>query len=193
MKRANKIITILIFIFLYIPMAVLVVALSAAVYLNWQFSKNGGEYDITGALSSTTSYLGDVQYVGNPGDTTVSEAQSGEAYFKRAREDRAAARQEGLQILKDIMNNVKSDSAAVQQATADAMQLAKDADTESVIENLVKAKGFSECVAVIKDGQVNIVVQVADHLLSSDMLQIQDIASAQTGFGLDKITIIEVK
>ena len=174
-------------------LAVLVVALSAAVYLNWQFSKNGGEYDITGALSSTTSYLGDVQYVGNPGDTTVSEAQSGEAYFKRAREDRAAARQEGLQILKDIMNNVKSDSSAVQQATADAMQLAKDADTESVIENLVKAKGFSECVAVIKDGQVNIVVQVADHLLSSDMLQIQDIASAQTGFGLDKITIIEVK
>ena len=77
-----------------ILLAVLVVALSAAVYLNWQFSKNGGEYDITGALSSTTSYLGDVQYVGNPGDTTVSEAQSADNYFAQAREDRAAARQD---------------------------------------------------------------------------------------------------
>ena len=73
------------------------------------------------------------------------------------------------------------------------MQLAKDADTESVIENLVKAKGFTECVAVIKDGKVNVIVQVADHLLSSDMLQIQDIAAAQTGFSLDNIIIIEVK
>ena len=176
-----------------ILLAVLVVALSAAVYLNWQFSKNGGEYDITGALSSTTSYLGDVQYVGNPGDTTVSEAQSADNYFAQAREDRAAARQEGLQILKDIIGNVKSDSSAVEKATADAVQLAKDADTESVIENLVKAKGFTECVAVIKDGQVNVIVQVADHLLSSDMLQIQDIAAAQTGFSLDNIKIIEVK
>ena len=134
-----------------------------------------------------------MQYVGNPGDTTVSEAQSGESYFKQAREDRAAARQEGLQILKDIISNVKSDSSAVEQATADAVQLAKDADTESVIENLVKAKGFTECVAVIKDGKVNVIVQVADHLLSSDMLQIQDIAAAQTGFSLDNIIIIEVK
>ena len=53
-------------------LAVLVVALSAAVYLNWQFSQNDGQYDITGALTSSTSYLGDVQYVGNTGDTTVS-------------------------------------------------------------------------------------------------------------------------
>lgn len=174
-------------------LAVLVVALSAAVYLNWQFSQNGGEYDITGALSSTTSYFGDVQYVGNTGDTTVSEAQSANSYFEQARKDRAAARQEGLQILKDIISNVKSDSSAVEQATADAVQLAKDADTESVIENLVKAKGFTECVAVIKDGQVNVIVQVADQLLSSDMLQIQDIAATQTGFGLDNIKIIEVK
>ena len=175
-----------------ILLAVLVVALSAAVYLNWQFSQNGGEYDITGALTSTSSYLGDVQYVGNPGDTTVSEAQSGESYFKQAREDRAAARQEGLQILKDIISNVKSDSHPG-CTLADAVQLAKDADTESVIENLVKAKGFTECVAVIKDGKVNVIVQVADHLLSSDMLQIQDIAAAQTGFSLDNIIIIEVK
>lgn len=174
-------------------LAVLVVALSAAVYLNWQFSNNGGEYDITGALTSSASYMGDVQYVGNPGDTTVSEAQSGAAYFKKAREDRAAARQEGLQILKDIINNVKSESSAVEKATADAVQLAKDADTESVVENLVKAKGFSECVAIIKDGQINVIVQVADHLLSSDMLQIQDIAATQTGFSLENIKIVEVK
>lgn len=174
-------------------LAVLMVALSAAVYLNWQFSQSKGEYDITGVLTSTTSYLGDVQYVGNTGDTTVSEAQSASSYFQQARQDRAAARQEGLQILKDIIGNIKSDSSAVEQATTDAVQLAKDADTESVIENLVKAKGFTECVAVIKDGQVNVVVQVADQLLGSDMLQIQDIAATQTGFGLDKIKIIEVK
>ncbi len=174
-------------------LGVLILALSAAVYLNWQFSKAGGEYDITGAITSNTSYLGDVQYVGNPGDTSVSDAQSRVAYFQEARDNRAAARQEGLKILEDIIGNVKSDSSQVAKATADAVQLAKDADTESVIENLVKAKGFSDCVAIIKDGGVSVMVPAKEALLPSEMLQIQDIAATQTGFGPESIKVIEVK
>ena len=173
-------------------LAVLVVALAAAVYLNWQFAGQGGDYSLTGEVTSDTSYLGEAQFVGNPSDPTVSQTVTGSAYFEQARQQRAAARQEGVQILKDVMASVKADQATIEQATAEAVQLAKDADTESVIENLVKAKGFADCVALIKEGQVSVVVPVADHLLASDTLQIQDIAAAQTGFSLENIKIVEV-
>ena len=172
-----------------ILLAVLVLALAVAVYLNWYFSKNDGNFDISGALTASSgSYIGDAQYVNNPTGSQVS----GEDYFAKARTGRTAAREEGLKILKEVVDDVKSDSSAVADATQKAVQLAKDAETESAVESLVKAKGFADCVAVISDGQINVIVKT-DGLLSSDTVQIQDIAASQTGFALDKIKILEVK
>ena len=49
-----------------IVLAVLVVALGAAVYLNWRFAGADGGLDITAAVSSSQANLGDATYVNNP-------------------------------------------------------------------------------------------------------------------------------
>ena len=60
------------------------------------------------------------------------------------------------------------------------------------IENLLKAKGFSEALAVISDDSVDIVVR-SEGLLASETLQIQEIAVKQSGASLADIKIIPVK
>lgn len=175
----------------HLLLAVLILALGVAVYLNWQYTQAGGAFSLTGEL--TSNYIGEAQYVNKQQDKTVSGTTAGSSdYFSQARSDRSAAREEGLKILKGIVNDVKADSSTVAKATQSAVQLAKDAETESTIESLVKAKGFSDCVAVISNGQVNVIVKT-DGLLGSDTVQIQDIAAAQTSYELKNIKIIEVK
>ena len=70
--------------------------------------------------------------------------------------------------------------------------LAKRIEAQTNIENLLKAKGFSEALAVISDETVTVVVR-SEGLLSSETMQIQDIATEQSGISLSGVKIITVK
>ena len=66
------------------------------------------------------------------------------------------------------------------------------ADTEELLSEMAKAKGFSEVLAVIGDNDINIVVR-GSSLTAAQTLQIQDIAAAQSGYTSDKIKILTVQ
>ena len=72
------------------------------------------------------------------------------------------------------------------------LALSDAADAEGRIENLVKAKGFSECVAMIGDESVNVVVQ-SEGLGAADVIAIKDIAVAETEQTAENVKIIESK
>ena len=72
------------------------------------------------------------------------------------------------------------------------MMIASFMESEANIETLIKAKGFADCVAVINEDNVNIVV-ASDALSQSEMLQIQDIVISQYEITLDKIKVINVE
>ena len=171
-----------------IILAVLVLALSAAVYLNWQFASKDGGLKLTGEATSS-KFMGDAAYVNNP--KTESTPQE-DTYFTKARDDRKKARDEALAELKEITDDVKADADAKKKAGDQAAQIAKNIETESSIETLIKAKGFSECVVVLGLEDVNVIVK-AESLLDSQTVQINDIVSAQTKLPLEKIKIINVK
>ena len=65
-------------------------------------------------------------------------------------------------------------------------------EKEANIEALLKAKGFTEAVAVIGQDGINIIVK-SDGLTTANTLQIQDIVTEESGFDLSKIKIIPVK
>ena len=165
-------------------LAILVGALALAVYCNWYLSNRPQETSVTDVL--TGSAMGQAMYV------NADASSSTEDYFTTARNNRAKARQEAKEALDEIVNNVKSDSSAVADASAKSTAIAKSIETESNIETLIKAKGFADCVAVISDSSVNVIVK-SSGLLPSDMVQIQEIAKEQTGFSLENIKIIESK
>ena len=80
----------------------------------------------------------------------------------------------------------------VKNAVDKAASIAARQTAESNIETLLKAKGFTETLAVIGDNDINIVVR-SESLSAAQTLQIQDIARAQSGYTVDKIKILTVK
>ena len=192
-------------------LASLVLALGAAVYLNWQFAGTGVQVEESSA--ETSSALGAAQLVNNNYVETVSdgaestagevsepdaEATQGEASeaaapaagkLSGARMTRQTARDEAVEMLEDILNDAEADSAVKEAAVSEASAIAQNILKETNIESLVAAKGFSECVAYINDSTCTIVVN-GDMEDAQNALIVRDIAAAETGFSADQIKII---
>lgn len=181
-------------------LAALVVALGAAVYLNWAVSGNT-QLPATDAVTSGRE-LGETLLVNASGsesgansgenssavDTGASVA--GDDYFTSARLSREKARDESVEMLKKVVSGVSETDTAKQTAVSQANTIAQDIVKEMEIENLVKAKGFADCVAFLQNGECSVVVKTKSST-QNDAIVIRDIVSDQTGISYDKIKIVE--
>ena len=170
-------------------LASLVLALGIAIYLNWRFAETDGGLDFTAEISSSSAAnIGDAQYVNKPEATAVSA----DAYFTGAKTDRDKAQADALKILQNVVADEKASAESKEKAAFDIERIAKNVESQSAVENLVKAKGFADCVTIITGDQVNVIVK-ASGLLDTEILQIQDIVTGQTKYPLENIKIVERK
>lgn len=175
-------------------LASLVLALGAAVYLNWQFA--GTNRLPVDSASSTVSQLGAAQLVNNAYVETVTDdlepesgvEQTAGDVLSEARVNRQNSRDEALELLDGVLEDVEADSAAKEQAVEQASAIAQTILEETNVENLLGAKGYEDCVATITAEECNVVV--AGTLEESDLLVVQEIVMEQTGLTADKIKII---
>ena len=172
-----------------ITLAVMVVGLAVAVWLNMKYSAASGKL---GVKDGSSRIPGQTEFVniGTGSDETV--AVSANAYFTNARANRDDTRKENIDMLKETIANVKTDDSAKKSAVDRLAAIAAQSEHESAIESLVKAKGFSDSIAVIGDDSVNVIVE-ADKLLDSEVQQIKDIVISETGVSIEKIKILNVK
>lgn len=184
-------------------LAALVLALGAAVYLNWQFSDNK-DLVATNVVNSTKE-LGEAKYVNNSvqpnneantskNDVPEEKKVSGEAneFFAKAKLNRQSARDEATEMVKNVLNDIKSSEEAKAEAIKQAADIAKNIQQEANIESLVKAKGFEDCLAFIQNGECSVIVN-AGSLNESTVITVKDIVSGQAGIDFDKIKITEAK
>ena len=75
------------------------------------------------------------------------------------------------------------------EAASKISKIAVDIQNEASIESLVKAKGFEECVAVISEDSVSVIVS-AESLQAAQTAQILTIVYETTGITPDKVSII---
>lgn len=180
-------------------LAALVVALGAAVYLNWALSGNT-QLPATDAVASGRE-LGETLLVnasesegaksgGASSSVDTSASVAGEDYFASARLSRQKARDEAVETLKNIMGGASEGDDAKLTAASQATTIAQNIVKETDIENLIKAKGFEDCVVVLGDGECSVVVKTKASE-QDDAIVIRDIVSAQTGLPYDKIKIVE--
>ena len=164
---------------LVILSAVLLIGL--AVYLNYQWF-----YDPVGSIG-----YGDNNMENNvSGDATVGgEATGEENYFTSTVLNRQEARDEAVDVLKLITENEEASEEARADAAERISQIAVDIQNEANIETLVKAKGFEECVAIISDDAVSVIVS-CDSLQASEAAQILTIVYETTGISPENISII---
>lgn len=182
-----------------IILAALVVALAAAIFLNWRFSQPGNGINLA-AVMNTSSTLGQAAYVDN--QKVASASGSGSAasatndYFAQAR----LTREQNLDKAKDLLNSIATASnttaAERSMAVSSIQAMAGVVTTEGNMESLILAKGFKACVAVVgDDGIITIVVKPkgTTDLSQSDIAQITDIVTSQTKVSADKIRISQQK
>ena len=124
------------------------------------------------------------------GDATVGGNVEGEEnYFTSTVLNRQEARDEAIDVLKLVTENSEASEEARAEAAERISQIAVDIQNEANIETLVRAKGFEECVAVISEGSVSVIVS-ADSLQASDTAKILTIVYETTGISPSKVSII---
>ncbi len=113
-------------------------------------------------------------------------------YFDSARLNRQETRAEATGILQGIIDSETATEEEREEAQSKIIDLSEAADAEGRIENLVKAKGYTECIAIIGEESVNVIVQ-SDGLESADVAIIKDIATGESLKNPSDIKIIESK
>ncbi|MBC7766119.1 MAG: SpoIIIAH-like family protein [Hyphomonadaceae bacterium] len=176
----------------------MVLMIVIAGYLNWQYNngmKDGADYAQT---ADNAKNYGEATLVNKQVQPTAAPAPSTKPqevrtpYFSDAQKSKEKSRAESVAMLESVINNPNADAEGKQKAQSQMMQLAKNNDTEMVIQNLIKAKGLKDASVLLNDGRANVVV-LCDKLSPQQAAQIQEIVIAQAKISTDKIKIIEVK
>ena len=160
-----------------------VLLIGAAVFLNWVlFTGN----------NTTDGYGGYDQPSGNistPSDSTNTQLDQTNTYFSATQVSRQRARDEALEVLQAVVDNVEANETAKEEALAGIAAIANEIQKEADIESLITAKGFEQCVAVLNGESATIVVS-ADTLQPAQLAQINAIVYEQTGIVPSSVTII---
>lgn len=173
-----------------LALCALTCALGLAIYLNWQAA--GGTFSTDGDVQTGTSNsgsggekFGDVELV------STNEDASG--YFSQVRIERQQSRDEAIETVKNIFSSSSSLSATeLEDATKAAGKITEAVEKETKIENMIKAKGFKDCVVFLDNDKANIVVK-SEGLLPSEAAQIKDIILGAVNIKPENIRIVEVK
>ncbi len=126
----------------------------------------------------------------DPPSNLEEAAVNDENFFATAIIDRERVRDEALEVLVSITEDETADEAAKADAFTAMERIAQETSSEIDIENLVKAKGFTECVAVINGEDANIVVK-SEGLTAAEIAQIKEIVYLEADILPKNIKIIE--
>ena len=169
----------------------LVLALGAAIYLNWQFSSVPLDTP-TSADAQENSGLGvaelvNSQYLEYVTDEQPLDNNTAASVLSQARIDRQNSRDEAIGLLEDILSDSNTDAETKQQAVNEASVIARNMLEESDIESILRAKGIEDVVVCISSDSCSVMVtDVQDYSLI-----IQEAVMSQTDFTPDSINIIE--
>ena len=163
--------------------AVLTLALGAAVYLNWSFSRGAppsllvsdttADAVETAAAAPVTDQLA-VEAAAAAEDTETSavddadknygEAQlvsvnqdSGTEFFESARLTRSKARDEALDTLKKSLKDAGLTKEEKDALTAELSARISNITLETKLETLIKSKGFPDCVVNLEGSKANVI------------------------------------
>ena len=188
----------------------LVLVLAAAVYVNWIFSKTDAQdYNITAKLESDivtetetaviTSADEEMTDVSDSGSKTLGETElvdaksiSAEDYFARATLAKLQARDEAIDTISLILNDENADDASKTAASDQALRLSDNIESETAIENLIRSKGFEECMVYLSGDTANVVVR-CDAMDSAKATQIKELVLSESNILAENISIIDLQ
>lgn len=144
---------------------------------------------------------GGQQPVAIKGEDVAAETGAGEGepaedvaattdYFAAYRAERTANRDQEIAYIDSIIADERTDAETLAEAQQQKLDLASAMEKETIIEGLVMAKGFSECVTTIKNGSINVVVENVEPLNAAQATQIMEIVRRETDEAPENIKIM---
>ena len=164
-----------------IIIACAVLLIGVAVLMNFILFSGSGKDDGYDGYDQPSGSVSD--------DANKNDATDVSAYFSATQVSRQRARDEALEVLQAVVENVDATEAMKNEALAEIAVIADEIQKEANIESLITAKGFEACVAVINDDTASIVVK-ADDLQPAQIAQINAIVYEQAGILPAGVTII---
>ncbi|MDR2530168.1 MAG: SpoIIIAH-like family protein [Oscillospiraceae bacterium] len=185
-----------------------IVFVCVAVYLNWAYNNGEGidpliadtnqpEASDVAADDSGMFYehSGEGDQIPLSDDTGSDESSNPvQDYFANARLSRQKARDSAVTILRETSESTSASQEVVDESLSAIAAMATYSLSEAEIESLIRAKGFTECVAFLSDDGIIVTVPAPyEGLSSAAVAKITDIVTSETVLGYDQIKIIEVK
>lgn len=182
-----------------IVLATLVLGLGIAIYLNWEFSNTEEPHKLVSSVDSIKNY-GEAEFVKSDYNKSKEEETENVAaistksneYFAQARLNRQKSRDESIEALKKMLDESGSDKQSKDKLIEEATALSKTIESEGKIENIIKAKGFSEVMVYLQGEKVTVIIKTKG-LKNSQVAQIKDVVITETDIDSEKISIVEVK
>lgn len=163
-----------------ILLAGLVVMLGLAVFLNWYFTKNGSPFSPEGASPAEN---------GKPdGAAVYTGSESADAYFADMRLKRSVSQSAALEELEAVAASAGADS---EQGKAAALAIALYTDRmqkQTDIESLVLSGIGSECVAVLSDNGVDVILR-PEALNEQNVTAVTDVIRSVVGADCENVRI----
>lgn len=179
----------------------LVVALTAAVAVNWYFTNNSTVSEeklatteqVSGNLGDSLYVVGTTAAQETTYDTTQADSvQDSQQYFADAKLKRTRAHDEVIDNIEQIL--AKEDLTESEESKIsillDDFQRCVKAETDA--ENLIKAKTAGECIVVINNGTCQVILE-KNTLNDTLILQISEIIEKNANISAENLTIIELK
>ncbi len=175
----------------HVVLASLVLALGAAVYINWQMSATPDK---------DTKELGKATYVNSNVTATVDEAdfelvsnltKEQQNYFSNARlkRDKVADEVKGMAL--EALSLTESDEDSKEAALAQLARLEELLMNQITVENTLTAKGFSDCVCSISDSSVTVIVPEGE-MSDRSALIIKDAVADVCDIPFENISVVTV-
>ena len=180
----------------HIIIAGMTLLLGMAVFANYAVSTNrnaaplpieAGEEVENGVEADSGTNYGDAQFV-NGGSILDDDAA---AFFAQARLSKRESRDEAKEFLQTIIDGGDVRGDEIQAIAYEAATLGGFIESESRVEAVLKAQGFSDVLCYISDRGTNIIVRT-DGLTAQCAAKIRDALLNEVDVPVEKITIVEV-
>jgi len=110
-------------------------------------------------------------------------------FFSEYRMERERVRGRQVEMLQEIINNQPNEKQAREAASLRLVQISEDMEKEMKTENLVKSKGFEECVVIIQPHTTTVIIQAGSLRLDKEK-EIKDLVSRVTQCSEEDLCVI---
>ncbi len=170
----------------HIVASALILALGAAVYVNWQL----------GGKQSTVKELGAASLVNAAVTATADQPSSGsaltpaqESFFASERVKRQNTQDAVLDEAQKVFDLESAREEDKSEAQKNVEKILRSFTVQQSIESIIKAKGFSDCLCCISDEGVTVIVP-EEQLNDTAVLVIDDAVFSHYKVSYEKISVV---